>query len=130
MPLIPHRIASIELAPGQLQIRVHFLYDTPVAVRRNDGFFVHENPFPPDDPRHALTAEVLDILDESTPDRRKRRLPWHPDLIARYQAQHAEQARRTAETNAWLRPALEEAMESPSERRNRLRREARAAAKA
>jgi hypothetical protein len=65
----------------------------PVAVRLTGGLFVvYENPFPADDPRHALTGELLDILTHEEPGWTGGRAPWRPDLVEHIRAGHAADA--------------------------------------
>ncbi len=125
MPILPHRLARVRVVPDGPDLWVTFVFDTPVAYRaeRYSEPTVHENPFPSDDPRHALAAEILDLLDGSTPERQRRRRPWHPGILAQYGARWCARERWRAATHGRLR--LDEAAELPAERRNRLRREAR-----
>jgi hypothetical protein len=127
VPILPHRYERVRVVPDGPDLWVNFVFDTPVAYRaeRYGEPTVHENPFPPDDPRHALTAELLDRLDGSTPGRQRRRRPWHPGILADYGERWLARARWRAETHGRLR--LDEAAALPAGRRNRLRREAREA---
>jgi hypothetical protein len=79
----------------------------PVAVRLTGGLFVvYENPFPADDPRHALTGELLDILTHEEPGWTGGRAPWRPDLVERIRAQHAAAAPAQAQFQALIAARL------------------------